>query len=49
MCTSVLSACMSMDIHVPLEARRCIKSLGTEVTDNSEPPSGFWELNPGPL
>jgi hypothetical protein len=34
---------------VPLEARECVGSSGTGITDGCELPCGSWELNPGPL
>jgi hypothetical protein len=51
MCVDVLPTSVSVD-HMwalGMEAEEGVRTPGTGVTDAREPPSGCWELNPGPL
>jgi hypothetical protein len=42
-----IHVCVAYVCLVPKEAREGIRSLGTGVRDDCEPPSGCWESNPG--
>lgn len=50
MCVGILSACMYVyHVHtVPLEARKSVRSHGTEVTYTCKPPCGYWDPNLNP-
>lgn len=40
---------VSQTPECPQESEEGVRSLGTGVTDDCEPPHWCWELNPGPL
>lgn len=47
---SVLPACMYVcHMHAFWKSEEGVRSPGTWVPDDCEPPWGCWKLNPGPL